>query len=140
MQSKAAARRSKIVAALMVLPVLGFAAFSILQNLYPDTAGAHSFSATPQVRIHFKKGRFYGRIASHRLPCKRNRQVTLLRARRGISDIIVGRTRTGPLGRWKIPRRNPHGRYYAKIYRKVATSYGHNHRCAGDQSRKLFVQ
>jgi hypothetical protein len=139
-------RRSRILAGVVVASILGLATFSVLQNIQPegnqpDYAPAHRFTANPAVRINYKKKTFFGRIASRRARCRRNRRVTLIKARRGISDLIVARTRTGRRGRWRVERRRrPHGRFYARIYRRVPRSYGHVHRCRADESRRLRIR
>jgi hypothetical protein len=103
-----------------------------------QVAEAHTFTASPSVKIHVKGRRFYGRVRSAHLACKRHRRVTVVRARRVLSDIIVDRTRTGLLGRWHILRpRKPNGRFYALIPRKVVRKYGHLHVCRADRSRTI---
>jgi hypothetical protein len=129
------------VAGFVVASILGVAIFSVLNNLQPRGATAHRFDADPAVTIHIKKRKFYGRIKSGFGKCKRNRRVSLIRARPGISDLIVARTRTGSQGRWRVERRRrPRGRFYARIYRKHKRSYGHSHRCRRDRSRTIRVR
>jgi hypothetical protein len=105
-----------------------------------NVAHAHRFTANPSITIH-KKGRtFFGRVKSRHPTCKMHRRVTLVRARRVLSDIIVARDSTNEFGKWRIKRpRRPHGRFYAIIPKKVRTSYGHSHTCRYDRSRTIDI-
>jgi hypothetical protein len=136
-------RRSRLVVAAVWL-LLGFVlALSVLMTLHngmPEVAKAHRFVAEPQVTIHRIGKKFYGRIKTKRGKCRRHRRVTLIKARRGISDVILARDRTNRKGRWKIKRRRrPQGRFYAVISKRVRSNYGHFHKCRRDRSRTLRV-
>jgi hypothetical protein len=60
---------------------------------------------------------FRGRVGSARPKCVRSRKVVVKKLRPG-RDQTVGRDRTNRKGRWSVPRKHAHGRFYAKAKRK----------------------
>jgi hypothetical protein len=126
----------RVVATLLIAAVMATAVVLGSRGRGLQFSPAHFFQARPQVTIHRDGKVFSGRIKSRRPRCKANRRVTLVKSRRGISDKIVGRTRTGPRGRWRIRRPRPRGRFYAVIPRKQGSGYGHRHLCRKDRSRR----
>lgn len=72
--------------------------------------------------------------------CKRNRNVTLIKARRRKSNVVAGRTTTNRFGNWKIEKPSPRGRYFARVSRRLNTRYGHRHDCKGDRSPTIKVE
>lgn len=67
--------------------------------------------------ISYKRGAFKGRVRSDSRRCETGRRIVLKKVKPG-KDATVGRDRTDGDGRWKIPKRKPEGRYYAKAKRK----------------------
>jgi hypothetical protein len=102
---------------------------------------AHTFTADSRVTIRYNTSgdAFRGQVFSGRASCRANRTVRLYKVRPG-PDRFIGRDRTNQLGVWRIPRDNPHGRFYARVLRRVTTGYAHFHRCLGDRSPTIFVR
>lgn len=69
------------------------------------------------ISIAYKQGAFKGRVRSQSARCETGRRVTLKKVKPG-SDATVGKGRTDGDGRWRIPKRDPEGRYYAKVKRR----------------------
>lgn len=128
-------RSIRVLVALLITALVAGAVIIASRGPGLEVSPAHFFQARPQVTIHRDGKVFSGRIKSKRARCKAGRRVTLVKVRKGISDKIVARTRTGPRGRWKIRRPRPRGRFYAVIPRKQGSGYGHRHLCRKDRSR-----
>jgi hypothetical protein len=102
---------------------------------------AHKFRAKSIATINRERRRFFGRVRSLRPLCRSFRLVFLVKARGVLSDIIVRRKKTGPLGRWTTRlKQPPQGSYYARVIARGQPSYLHFHRCRGDRSRLLRVR
>jgi len=71
------------------------------------------------------RGSFKGQVVSERRGCKVDRKVILKKVRPG-KNKKVGTDRTNKFGNWRINKKNPKGRYYAKIRRTL--------RCTRDKS------
>jgi hypothetical protein len=103
---------------------------------------AHVVRARSKVGINYgqRRKRFFGKVRSRARVCRASRIVRIIKARRRISDVLVGTTRTGRLGGWRIRRTQAHGRFYAKVIRSIRTPYGHLHQCRADISRVIRVR
>jgi hypothetical protein len=111
-------------------------------------AGAHNFTASPQLRIaKVPAGAtapgarifVFGRIVSSQPFCKSNRKVRLFRMRPG-RDAVIGTDLTDREGEYRFvrqPRRDQ--TVYTVIVRRVHTSYGHSHICRADRSGNLRI-
>jgi hypothetical protein len=107
-----------------------------------ELSEAHVVRARSRVGIVYgrRTKRFFGRVRSPARVCRAGRIVRLIRARRRISDELVGTARTGRLGGWRLRVPGVRGRFYVKAIRKVRTPYGHFHRCRADVSRVIRVR
>ncbi|MFN2489545.1 MAG: hypothetical protein ABR529_07380 [Actinomycetota bacterium] len=136
------ARILAIVTWASLASVLAFALFSIGRNLTSGVADAHTFRTASKVSLHKSGKTFYGKVRSKRPRCKRNRVVTLVKARRGISDKVIKRDRTNAKGRWKIKRQaRSKGRFYVVVSKRIGTTgyagEDHLHKCKRDTSRTI---
>jgi hypothetical protein len=146
-ESRISERRKKVVAGVTwvtLLSVLALTIFSIWRDLGSNVARAHNVKTPSKVTIRYNanKKKFHGRVKADRRACRRNRRVTLVRARRGISDKVVKRDRTNKRGRWSIKRkRRSKGRFYVVVAKRVRrTGYQpgpHKHKCKRDFSPTL---
>jgi hypothetical protein len=104
-------------------------------------ATAHNFRADSRVTITYNdaKDRFQGRVSSERPSCERNRLVVVFRDNPN-QDSPVGGDRTNDNGFWAVPENNPHGEFYAKVFRRKVTRQGHIHVCRADRSPTITVE
>ena len=98
----------------------------------PTPAEAHQFTTASNITIDRQGNRYFGKVASARNSCKRNRQVTLFRTRNGRTR-AVERTRTNRNGNWSATARRK-GRFHAVVSSRSGGGYGHSHTCRGDRS------
>jgi hypothetical protein len=136
MQRRIAVRKSLLI----VAAAIGLVLVAI--------AGAHNFTASPQLRIaKVPEGTtargatiiVYGRIVSSRAFCRADRRVRLFRVRPG-PDRFLASDLTDNEGEYRFvrhPRRDQ--TVYTRIARRVHTSYGHSHVCRADRSRNLRI-
>ena len=84
-------------------------------------------------------GVFKGKVKSPRPFCYRNRLVVLKRQKPG-DDPIVGRDRTGTLGRYRIDLGHPvTGDFYARATRKIRIVSGNGIVCRPRQSTVIHI-
>ncbi len=107
-------------------------AAAIIVPFVPAPSEAHQFTAQSNITINRQGNRFFGKVASPRGICKRNRQVTLFRTRNG-RRTVAGRDRTNRNGNWSITSRR-RGRFQAVVSARSSGGYGHSHTCRGDRS------
>lgn len=85
-----------------------------------------------KVTISKKEPHFHGRVAADRSICLADRRVKVVR-----KDLVVGTTRTGSDGKWKLRKRTPHiGVYHAVVSAKKTRGV----RCARDRSESIFLR
>jgi hypothetical protein len=77
---------------------------------YPE--GTRCATSTVTIRYSFEDLTFRGRISSSLGFCVRGRVVVVRKALEG-PDLKIGKTTTGRRGRWRVPRKDPHGNFYA---------------------------
>lgn len=120
---------------------IGFVALAVLMLQMSFVGRAHEFTADSEVTIRWAQGvtAFKGQVISARASCEQDRRVLLYKVRPG-ADSLIGTDRTNDEGRWRIDRANPHGSFYAKIFRREVQGYGHFHVCRGDKSQTIQVQ
>jgi hypothetical protein len=101
-------------------------------------AYAHSWTENAQVTIDYdNEGQhFEGRVKSDRNVCERNREVEV-RKIKPTEDRVVGTDRTNDNGRYRVPDDNPHGDFYAKVFRKERS--GGDHVCRGERSDPIPI-
>lgn len=129
------------------------AAFLASLALGADVAAAHTTSFDSRVTFRWQDdpldfgGEFSGKVLSTRGACEPNRQVIVLRRKRG-PDEYVGSDTTGPDGSWSLTvsgaSTGPHapawdGRYYAWVRKQDIGGAEHNHICGPDRSRELRI-
>lgn len=102
---------------------------------------ADTFTADSRVTIRYRTvgHAFRGHVGSVRASCRVNRVVNVFRVIPG-PDRFIGSDTTNQFGNWRLPRANPHGRFYARAPRRVISGYAHSHTCLGDRSPTIFVQ
>ncbi len=65
-----------------------------------------------------KSPKFTGKVGSREPMCRRARDVTVKKVKRG-ADLTVGKATTNAKGRYTVPARQANGRFYAKVSRAV---------------------
>lgn len=103
-------------------------------------AGAHIFRADSEVTIRHNdaKEQFQGRVLSDRRSCIRNREVVVVERKPG-RNTVVGADQTNDVGFWKVEKRNPNGRFFARVLRRARGSGDHLHVCRADRSETIRV-
>gem|GEM_PF-3760363 len=118
-----------------MLTVAGVTALSPVAPMGMGTAQAHEFNAESNITINKQGSRFFGKVASSRGKCKKNRNVTLVKKKRNGTRRVVGRDTTNRNGNWSIRTRKK-GRFQAVVSAR-SRRYGHNHVCRGDRSATI---
>ncbi len=101
-----------------MLTVAGVTALSPVAPMGMGTAQAHEFNAESNITIN-KRSRFFGKVASSRGKCKKNRNVTLVKKKRNGTRRAVGRDTTNRNGNWSIRTRKK-GRFQGSSPRALA--------------------
>ena len=101
-------------------------------------AVAHTFDSSSPTSFRYsnKQDAFKGKIDSGRKACKRNRNVTVFKSRKG-GDKDVGSDTTTRGGYWTVHQNNPNGTFYAVVSERHKKKYGHNHHCRKDRTKSL---
>jgi len=110
-------------------------AAAIVIPFAPAPAQAHQFNTASNITINRQGNRFFGKVASSRNICKRHRQVTLFRTRKGVRR-VAKRTTTNRFGNWSVTARGK-GRFQAVVQSRSRGSYPHSHNCGGDRSATI---
>ena len=136
--------RSNLFATLVlatVAAVLLYALLSMGRQTTIRVMPAHTVKAKSRVGINYSRKSFFGRVRSKRSRCRASRTVVLVKARGVLSDLLVRRKTTGPLGRYRMRfKQRPIGRFYVRAIPRGRPGYLHFHRCRGDQSRVIRVR
>ncbi|HEX2296581.1 MAG TPA: hypothetical protein VHN37_14910 [Actinomycetota bacterium] len=105
-----------------------------------DAAAQPDRTCKSTVTIAYDGGRnakFTGKVGSDEPMCRRARDVTVLKVKRG-KDARVGKAVTNARGRYTVPARQANGRFYAKV--SAATTEndeGQTVRCQSARSRAI---
>lgn len=84
-----------------------------------------------------KTPKFTGKVGSQEPMCKRARDVTVKKIKRG-KDLIVGKATTNARGRYSVPARRANGRFYATVKRAtVENDDGQTVTCQNAKSRTI---
>jgi hypothetical protein len=102
------------------------------------SALAHSFDAPSSVTIRSTADGFKGDVDSAQSKCIGGRTVKVKKRVDG-PDKTIGKDTTNSQGKYSVPAKNPHGRYYAKDLRSEETTYGHSHICEAARSDTIHV-
>jgi hypothetical protein len=101
---------------------------------------AHQASYASTVTLQRDVNRFKGNVGSRRKECKRTREVSVYRVRKGKKPVFIGADRTGPRGFYSIPAFSiKPGRFQARVTRAVKGGYSHTHTCRKDRSQATLV-
>lgn len=90
-----------------------------------DAPAAQQASCDSTVTIAYEAGKnpkFTGKVGSDEPMCKRARDVTIKKVKRG-ADRTVGKATTNAKGKYTVPARQTRGRFYAKVS-KATTENG----------------
>lgn len=92
------------------------------------------------VTIAYESGKapkFTGKVGSDEPMCRRARDVTVKKVKRG-ADPTVGKATTNAKGKYTVPARNANGRFYAKVSKAtVENDEGQTITCGGARSRAI---
>ncbi|MDQ3953381.1 MAG: hypothetical protein M3279_10545 [Actinomycetota bacterium] len=84
-----------------------------------------------------RRAKFTGKVGSAEPMCKRARDVTVKKVKRG-PDQTVGKAVTNNKGKYSVPARNANGRFYAKVSKAtVENDDGETVTCQGARSRTI---
>lgn len=101
---------------------------------------AQQVTCKSTVTIAYDGGRnpkFTGKVGSAEPMCKRARDVTVKKVKRG-NDPTVGKAVTNARGKYRVPARNGNGRFYAKVSKAtVENDDGQTVRCESARSRTI---
>ena len=97
-----------------------FCAAGILAAASGTVSAALKFNT--KVTISQKYPAFHGKVKSGSEFCRSHRKVILYRVRNGKSDVVVGATRSGKSGNWKVKTSLITAAYYAKAPSKKSTN------------------
>lgn len=105
-------------------------------------AEAHSFTAKSSVDIHWKghHHRFKGNVDSKKEQCVHGRTVDVFKVRQG-PNRLIGSDVTGNRAKYSIKykKKNPHGKFYAKVLKSSSGGYGHSHVCQKARSDTIKI-
>ena len=101
---------------------------------------AQEQSCKSTITIAFESGKnpkFTGKVGSPEPMCKRARDVTVKKIKRG-PDLRVGKAVTNAKGKYVVPARNGNGRFYAKVAKAtVEDENGTTINCQAARSRTI---
>ncbi|MDQ3982914.1 MAG: hypothetical protein M3271_09585 [Actinomycetota bacterium] len=84
-----------------------------------------------------KSPKFTGKVGSDARECRRARDVTVKKVKRG-ADLTVGKATTNAKGKYVVPARQSNGRFYAKVSKAtVENEDGQTIRCGAARSRTI---
>lgn len=121
---------------------------ALIAGVGAGAAGAHVIDASTRVTIARVPGGkidpgervvVFGRLASAAATCRRRKMIEL-RERRPGDDPVLASDRTDAEGEYRFvlrPRRDVS--VYARFAGSFVSSYGHQHRCRGDNSRTIRI-
>ncbi|HEX2195834.1 MAG TPA: hypothetical protein VHJ76_02820 [Actinomycetota bacterium] len=106
----------------------------------PVVTAQQQVTCRSTITIAYDEGRrdkFKGRVGSAEPMCKRARDVTVKKIKRG-ADQTVGKAVTNNKGRYSVPARNANGRFYAKVSKAtVENDDGQTVSCQSARSRAI---
>jgi hypothetical protein len=101
--------------------------------------GGRSRSVATNLSIDYRSGAFKGAGRSREKRCRKGRQVTIKKQKKG-RDSVVGSDTTNSKGRYSV-RSRANGKFYASIAKKTfIASNGDTVTCRADKSRKIRVR
>ena len=97
-------------------------------------------SCKSTISIAYESGKapkFTGKVGSAEPMCKRARDVTVKKIKKG-KDATVGKATTNAKGNYVVPSRNPRGRFYAKVSKSTTENDdGQTVTCQAARSRVI---
>lgn len=105
-----------------------------------SVATAHTFDSATNTSARYsnKQDAFKGKISAGRKACKRNRNVTVFKYKKG-KDKSVGSDTSSRGGYWTVPQNQANGTFYAVVSERHNKKYGHNHHCRRGRSGDVRV-
>lgn len=103
-------------------------------------AVAQQQSCKSTITIGYQSGKapqFTGKVGSQEPMCKRARDVTVKKVKRG-TDLVVGKATTNTKGNYRVPARRANGRFYAQVSKAtVENDDGQRVTCQAARSRTI---
>jgi hypothetical protein len=99
------------------------------------SASAEEHDST--ISINYARTAFTGAVNSA-AKCEPKRKVIVRKVRKG-PDTLIGKDTTDNKGKWSVAFEDPHGKYYAKVLKRVFTQLDTEVTCNGAKSKVLRV-